>query len=78
MGSFLSVIAGVRWVRIVTDVEKRRYATGASAGEMPPIEFILYSIIERDLRIDMIRQVRRDKRDDDIRQEGGKKWTRKN
>jgi len=30
-------------------MEKRRYATGASAAGMPAIAFILYSIIERDL-----------------------------
>jgi hypothetical protein len=35
-------------MRFAANGEKRRYATGASAG-MPPIEFILYSIIERDL-----------------------------
>jgi len=27
----------------------KKYATGASAGFIPPIEFILYSRIERDL-----------------------------
>ena len=58
-------------MRIATGGGKR-YATGASAGGIPPIEFILYSIIERDLWGDMIRRERQDKRDDDLRQEGGK------
>jgi hypothetical protein len=71
VGSLLGLNAGVRSITIARDGENG-YATGASAGGIPPIEFILYSIIERDLWRDVIRQERRDKGDDDLRQEGGK------
>jgi hypothetical protein len=51
--------------------EQKKYATGASAAPMAPIEFILYSRIERDLDEEVIRWVNRQERDEEnLRQVG--------
>jgi hypothetical protein len=51
---------------------QKKYATGASAALMAPIEFILYSRIERDLEEEEIRWVKWEQRDEEnSRQEGG-------
>jgi hypothetical protein len=53
------------------DREQKNYATGASAAPMAPIEFILYSRIERDLDEEVIRWVNWDERDEEnLRQAG--------
>jgi hypothetical protein len=53
------------------DREQKKYATGASAALMAPIEFILYSRIERDLDEEGIRWVNWEQRDEEnVRQVG--------
>jgi hypothetical protein len=53
------------------DREQKKYATGASAALMAPIEFILYSRIERDLDEEAIRWVNWEQRDEEnVRQVG--------
>jgi hypothetical protein len=53
------------------DREQKKYATGASAALMAPIEFILYSRIERDLDEEAIRWVNWEQRDEEnLRQVG--------
>jgi hypothetical protein len=52
--------------------EHKKHATGASAALMAPIEFILYSRIERDLDEGVIRWVDWEERDEEnSRQVGG-------
>jgi hypothetical protein len=53
------------------DREQKKYATGASAALIAPIEFILYSRIERDLDEEAIRWVNWEQRDEEnVRQVG--------
>ena len=52
--------------------KEKKDATGASAALMAPIEFILYSRIERDLDEEVVRWVKPERRDaENLRQVGG-------